>query len=147
MEFKTQKEFSYYNNGDIAKVNTLAFDEEKLSIAKTQRELAIYFNALALKMIGDIKTDGKAKPDDDNKVKTNEEKLIEYRLIGFNLFSYLEESKLNIVLKILLKTGSLYHQNENDLIKNDKIIDELDIIDIYIILGYYFLNFTAKQLI
>ena len=150
MEYKLKNSFKYYgkdgNNEDEA--ITIVFNEEKFNIAKVQRALAIFMNDIALKMLSNINT---SKNNDDVikavKTKSLQEEITEYKAIGFNLFSFLDIEKCELILKLMLKNGCLYYKEEQDLATNDKFIDTLDIVDIYVILGYYFINFTAKQLV
>lgn len=158
MEYKLVNAFKYYPKDGEAIDNacTIVFDDEKFNIAKVQRSLATIINGISLKMFkamgtpedkkdnqSDIKADKKEKFETE---KTLEEKIAEYKGIGFNLFSFLESQKNETILKIMVENGCLYHREPNDLHRNDKFLDSLDIKDIYVILGYYFINFTAKQL-
>jgi len=150
MEYKLKNSFKYYakdgNNEDEA--ITIVFNEEKFNIAKVQRALAIFMNDIALKMLSNINT---SKNNDDVikavKTKSLQEEITEYKAIGFSLFSFLDIEKCELILKLMLKNGCLYYKEDSDLATNDKFIDTIDIIDIYVILGYYFINFTAKQLV
>jgi len=151
MEYKLKNSFKYYakdgNNED--KAITIIFNDEKFNIAKVQRALAIFMNDIALKMFSNMNTskNNDVVANEEEKAKSLQEKITEYKAIGFNLFSFLDIEKCELILKLMLKNGCLYYKEDNDLASNDKFIDTLDIVDIYVILGYYFINFTAKQLV
>lgn len=149
MEFKLKNSFKCYPKDDNSKeVQSITLDDKKFNIARVQRDLAIHMNAIALKMFSSINsTNTNTDEKIEVKEKTYEESLAEYKAIGFNLFSFLEDNKLELILKTMIDNGCIYHEKDNDLSKNDKFIDSLDIVDIYTILGYYFINFTAKQLV
>ena len=149
MEYKLKKSYTYYPQGGESKeVLTIVFDEDKFNNAKVQRELAVPMNKIAIKMFANINS---SATDDvrvaQDKEKTTEDEILEYKATGFNLFSLLEENQAERLLELMLKTGCLYYSQAFDLAKNNKFVDNIDITDIYVILGYYFLNFTVKQLV
>jgi hypothetical protein len=158
MEYKLVNAFKYYpiDGEAIDNACTIVFDDEKFNVAKVQRSLATIINGISLKMFKAMGTsEDKKDNQSDTKIdrkeeleseRTLEEKITEYKGIGFNLFSFLEPQKNENILKIMIENGCLYYREPNDLRRNDKFLDSLDIKDIYVILGYYFINFTAKQL-
>lgn len=149
MEFKLGKSISYYENGALQKANTLAFNDVKGDIAKCQRELARYFNKYAMSYIHSINKDNSTTENVNQEIKkdeTLEEKLKTYKAVGLALYSYVAEEDIKVI-KVMAKYGLIYHKIDEDLKDNDEFLNELDIQDIYIILGYYLINFTMKQLV
>jgi predicted membrane-bound dolichyl-phosphate-mannose-protein mannosyltransferase len=149
MEYKLKNHYKLYpKNGESKEVCTIVFDDERFNNAQVQRELAVFMNKMALKMFANIN----ASTTNDvtaiqNKEKTIEDEILEYKATGFNLFSFLEENQAERILHSMLRTGCLYCETAVDLARSDEFVDKIDIVDIYVILGYYFLNFTVKQLV
>ena len=154
MEYKLVNEFKYYpkNAESIDNACTIIFDDKKFNIAKVQRSLAIIMNPISLKMLKSInenssKNQTVVEPVEPvEQEKTFEQKIAEYKAVGFNLFCFLEPNQDETILKIMTESGCLYHLEPQDLNRNSKFLDSLDITDIYVIIGYYFINFTGKQL-
>ena len=75
-----------------------------------------------------------------------DDKLKTYKAVGLALYSYVAEEDIKVI-KVMAKYGLIYYKADEDLKDNDEFLNELDIQDIYIILGYYLINFTMKQLV
>jgi hypothetical protein len=147
MEFKLTKEIPFYEKGNLTNINTLIIDDEKLDSAKLQRQLATIFNGASLKLLKSLNTDDTKNNDNvANKEEVSYDDAT-YRATGFNLYPLLNENEDIKILKLLFNNGCLYFKEHDDLKDNDKAIDTIDIKDIYLLLGYYFLNFTTKQLV
>lgn len=144
MELKLKKDIVYFYKGHDEVFKTLTFDTEKCDVAKVQRDLAFYFNRIATNMVKDLKNTIENNVNQDS-VEEKEPTQKDYMVNGLNLYAYLDQDMDLKIIKIMFNHGVIFYQNEKDLANNDGVLEKLDIIDIYTILGYYFINFTLKQ--
>lgn len=142
-EYKLKEPVQITVDGSFTEAKSLVLDSKLL----TKHIVAGWLDGKILRGLQQIKSNSAEVQQPTNvQATTKEGKSSEYIAMGIMIYEASDDADSLFYSKLLARlfnSGGLYYKEPHDL--NQKSI-ELDIQDVYFILGYYAVNFTIKRL-